>query len=310
MSSQAASLVKKRPSGLAAFLKVQNVRRLSQLAFVLFIAYSMYMHITVGDTVASPEAFCPFGGFETLYSFIASGGKTISHTHLSNVVLFGSLLALTVVARGSFCGWICPFGTLQEWLYGFSAWLQKRIPGLGTAVKALKAKFDPKQPFVAGSQPKPTIGRQLDRWLRYFRYVVLAWIIWGTITYGVMVFRDVDPWAALLSIMELETYTGLAVLIAVAVAGLFVERAWCRYACPLGAIVGIVSKISPMRIQREGAACSGCAICDKKCPVGIKVAAATDITDTSCNMCLQCVDTCPKPGALELKLVLPGVKAQ
>lgn len=310
MSTQAGIPAKKRPSGLASLLKVQNLRRTSQLAFVLFIAYSMYMHITIGDTVASPEAYCPFGGFETLYSFISSGGKTISHTHLSNVVLFGSLLALTVVARGSFCGWICPFGTLQEWLYGLSGWLQKHVPGLGSAVKALKAKVDPKQPFVAGSAPKPTIGQKLDHWLRYFRYVVLAWIIWGTVTYGVMVFRDVDPWAALLSIMELETYTGLAVLIAVAVAGLFVERAWCRYACPLGAVVGIVSKISPMRIQREGGACSGCAICDKKCPVGIKVAAATDITDTNCNMCLQCVDTCPKPGALELKLVLPGVKAQ
>lgn len=310
MATQAASQVKRRPAGLSALANIQNVRRLVQLFFVLFIGYSMYAHITIGDTVASPEAYCPFGGFETLYKFITSDGKTVSHTHLSNVVLFGSLLALTVVARGSFCGWICPFGALQEWLHGFSGWLQKRVPGLGSAVKALKNKIDPKQPFVAGAAPKPTIGRQLDRYLRYLKYVLLAWIIWGTVTYGVMVFRDIDPWAALISLGEFTFNTAFVVLIAVFVAGFFVERAWCRYACPLGAIVGIVGKVSPMRIQREGAACSGCAICDKKCPVGIKVAAATDITDATCNMCLQCVDTCPKPGALELKLVLPGVKAQ
>ena len=312
MSVQAPS-VKRKPRGLPALFQIQNVRRFVQAAFALFILYTAIVLRIVGEggavAAASPEAYCPFGGFETLYKLITSGGKFVSHTHLSNLVLFGGVLLISVAFRGAFCGWICPLGAIQEWLYGTSAWIQKRVPFVGDAVKNLKRVVNPKPLPRAGQTAQPTLAQRSDRWLRYFRYVVLAWIVWGTITYGVMVFRDVDPWAALLGILtgELAVGLGLAALILLVVAGLFVERAWCRYACPLGAIVGLVGKISPVRIQREGSACSGCRICSKKCPVGIDVASVQDVTDSNCNMCLQCVDTCPKPGALELRLVLPGV---
>lgn len=314
MSAQSIATGTRRLLDVGRLPRIQNVRHVVQAAFVLFILYATVLHIVVGENgpvvTASPEAYCPFGGFETLYKYITSGGKFVSHAHLSNLMLFLGVLLVTVVARGAFCGWICPFGTLQEWLYGFSAWLQKRVPVLGKAVRALKARVNPKPTLVVGQPARRTVAQRLDHWLRYFKYVFLGWIIWGTVAYGVMVFREVDPWAALLTITELEAYGGLLVLIIVAVAALFVERPWCRYACPLGAIIGVVGKISPLRIQREGAACSGCALCDRKCPVGIAVASATDITDANCNMCLRCVDSCPKPGALELKLVVPGMKAQ
>lgn len=308
-----ASSVKRKARGLAALFQVQNLRRLVQAGFALFILYTGIVLRVVGEggavPAASPEAYCPLGGFETLYKVVTSGGKFVSHTHLSNVVLFGGVLVLTVAFRGAFCGWICPLGAIQEWLYGLSTWIQKRMPIVGSAVKRLKRAVNPKAELQIGQTAPPALAERLDRWLRYFRYVVLAWIVWGTITYGVMVFRDVDPWAALLGILtgELAVGLGLAVLVLLIVAGLFVERAWCRYACPLGAIIGVASKVSPVRIQREGSACSGCAICSKKCPVGIVVASAQDVTDTNCNMCLQCVDTCPKPGALDLRVVLPGV---
>ncbi len=301
---------KREPRGLAALGQIQNLRLLVQAAFVAFIAYTVIVRTLVGEDsaniVASGEAFCPFGGFESLYAFISSGGKVfIPHTHVANVVLFVGLMATTLLFRGAFCGWICPFGALQEWTYRLSTWLQKRVPGLATGVKAIKSRFNPKP----GLSTAPSLGQRLDRWLRFLKYGLLAWIIWGTITYGKMVFRDIDPWAAMVNFTEELATGGLVVLIAVFVASLFVERAWCRYACPLGAIVGLVSKISPVRIQREGSACSGCSLCDRKCPVGIPVATISDVTDPTCNMCLRCVDSCPKPGALELKLVLPGVKA-
>jgi polyferredoxin len=304
---------KAKPRALAALGKIQNLRLLVQAAFVAFIVYTVAMNLSVGEggtiIVASGEAFCPMGGFEALYALITSGGsKLLSHTHLSNVVLFVGLMTSTLLFRGAFCGWVCPFGALQEWTYRLSGWLQKRIPRLAVGVKAIKSRFNPKSVLVTGRTAAPTLGQQLDRWLRFLKYGLLAWIIWGTITYGVMVFRDIDPWAALVNPAEMAA-GGLIVLIIVLVASLFVERAWCRYACPLGAIVGIVGKVSPVRIQREGAACSGCSLCDRKCPVGIPVSTVSDVTDPSCNMCLRCVDSCPKPGALELKLVLPGIKA-
>jgi polyferredoxin len=312
--SALSAATKPKPRGLAALGKIQNLRLLVQAAFVALIAYTVVVRTLVGETdaniVASGEAFCPFGGFEALYAFLSSGGKVfIPHTHVANVVLFVGLMASTVLFRGAFCGWVCPFGALQEWTYRFSGWLQKQIPVLAAGVKAVKSRFSSKRALATGRAAAPSLGQRLDHWLRFLKYGLLAWIVWGTITYGRMVFRDIDPWAAMVNFTEEFAVGGLLVLVIVLVASFFVERAWCRYACPLGAIVGIVGKVSPVRIQREGSACSGCSLCDRKCPVGIPIATISDVTDPTCNMCLRCVDSCPKPGALELKLVLPGIKA-
>jgi polyferredoxin len=288
------------------------LRRVVQSGFALFIAAVAVSHTLAGEggavSSASAEAFCPFGGIETLYRSVTSGG-TISHTHISNLVLLAAVLILTVTARGAFCGWICPLGTLQEWIFAASGWLQRRIPPLGRAMRAAKKRLGVRPPRV-GMLPEQTLIRRADSALRYGKYLVLALIIGGTIASGVMVFRDDDPWSALLEIAALELTAGTAVLAVVLVASLVVERPWCRYACPLGAVIGIAGKLSPLRIQREGGACVGCTLCDRRCPMGLSVATMADLTHRDCVMCLGCVDTCPQPGALELKLVLPGARAE
>lgn len=305
--------INRRTPGLARLWHIQTLRRLAQVGIALFILYTMAVHALVGESgeliSASPEAYCPFGGIETLYSFISSGGRFVSHTHLSNLVLFGAVLLLSVAARGAFCGWICPFGALQEWLHAASTWLQRRIRPLGRAVKALRARAGVQPARRFDRRGAPTLIERIDRWLRALKYLVLAWVLLGTAGYGFLVFRDYDPWAALLTIAELELTGGLVVLAVVLATALFVDRPWCRYACPLGAVVGLTSKLSPLRIQRSGPACAGCAHCNTVCPVGIPVDTRTDITDASCIMCLRCVDSCPRPGGLALVQVLPGVRA-
>ena len=291
------AVIRRKPRGWAALYKVQNVRHVIQLAFLAFIAFLVVQGIIIGEggttIVTSAEAYCPFGGVETLYKFITTGGATINHTHLSNVVLLIATLASALVFRSAFCGWICPFGTLQEGIMALSAWLQRHIPLLKKAVKALQAKASP------GPLAK------LDRWLRYFKYIVLAWIVVATVSAGVMVFRDYDPYATLLKITELTLGPGLVILLITLVASFFVERPWCRYACPLGAINGIVSQVSPFRLERNEASCTSCAICSKSCPVDLPVATSKKITSPECIGCLECVDACPRGGALELKLGLP-----
>ncbi len=290
-----AAAIKRKPRGLAALFKVQNVRHVIQLSFFAFIAFLVLQGIIIGEggttVVTSAEAYCPFGGVETLYKFITTGGRTINHTHLSNVVLLIATIASALIFRSAFCAWICPFGTLQEGIMALSAWLQRHVPLLKKAVKALQANAQP-------------LAR-LDGWLRYFKYVVLAWIVVATVSAGVMVFREYDPYATLLKITEVTLGPGLVILLITLVASFFVERPWCRYACPLAAINGIVSQVSPFRLERNESLCTSCSVCSTSCPVSLPVATSKKITSPECIGCLECVDVCPRGGALELKLGLP-----
>jgi polyferredoxin len=277
--------------------RVQLIRQAIQLAFAGFIALVVYRHVTAPAgseaTAPSPEAYCPLGGFEGLYQWATTGGQFVPHTHASNLVLAGALALSALVAGGFFCGWVCPFGALQEAVASLGRRAQHAFPPLGRAMHALRRR-------AAGLT-------FLDRWLRYLKYFVLAWVVAGTALYGVLVFRDVDPWIALLSVTELELTGGAVVLAIVVVASFFVERAWCRYACPLGAIVGALGLVSPMKIEREAAACLACDVCTKDCPTGIAVQRVTRVTSPQCIGCLECVSSCPTSGGLALKLVLPGV---
>ena len=293
--SSVSGRIKPRRKGLAALLTHHTFRRLAQLGVFAFIAFIAIRHLLVGEAgatiTASWEAYCPMGGLETLYKYISSGGSYVSHVHLSNVVILVATLAVALLARNAFCGWLCPFGFIQDMVSSFSAFVQKRVPVLRKAVKTLKKRG-------AGLAV-------LDRYLRFLKYGVLAWSVAGAAAYGFMVFRDVDPWAGLWNLLEGSLAFGAIVLAVVLVASLFVERPWCRYACPLGAATGLVGKLSPFYLKREAAACTACAVCTKACPVGLPVHTATTIKHADCMSCLACVDECPREGALELKLGMP-----
>jgi ferredoxin len=270
-------------------LTTRHIGRLIQASVTLFIGLVAAGHTLAGEgmvtTAPSAEAFCPFGGVETLEQYIASGGSFINHTHLSNLVLLAAVLVLSVVARRVLC--------LD---------LPVRCaPGVAVRRERLA---------TATCAAAPTLIRRVDGVLRYGKYVVLALILGGTVAHGVMVFRDYDPWSALLEIGALVLTAGTVVLGAVLLASPFVERPWCRYACPLGAVIGLAGRASPLRIQREGSACTGCTLCDKRCPMGLPVATMSELTHRDCVMCLECVDACPRPGALDSKLVVRGVRAE
>lgn len=291
----AAGSVKPRLHGFKAYLTHHIFRRIVQAGFAVFIAFTAIQHVVVGENgpvaTASAEAYCPFGGLETLYKFITSGGSYVSHTHLSNVVLLVATLAVALLLRSAFCGWICPLGFLQDLVSNFSGFLQKRIPGMRRGIASLKKR---------GARLAV-----LDRYLRYVKYLVLVWTVGGSAYYGYMVFRDFDPWSALLSIAEFSFTPGIIVLVVTLVASFFIERPWCRYACPLGAASGILGKISPTYLKREESACTACKICTKACPMGIEVHTATTVTSADCMTCLECVGSCPRNGALEVKFGLP-----
>ena len=197
---RATASIRRPRRGLAALRGVQGFRRSVQVvvaALVAWVAVTRALAAATGPNVTSPEAICPFGGIETLVTFLTTGAF-VPHVHAANVVLALAVLVLAILARGAFCGWICPLGFLQDLVAGAGAFVQRHVPAAHRGVRALRRHA---APLMA-----------LDRPLRLVKYAVLAWAIWGTAAFGVMVFRDVDPWIALLDIGRESTGFGLAIL--------------------------------------------------------------------------------------------------
>jgi hypothetical protein len=94
------------------------LRHAVMLFFFLFLLHVAYDHQVKGGGArgsASVEAYCPFGGLESLYQFLTTGGF-IRRIEPSAMILFAALLLVTIVASRGFCAWIFPFGSIQEWL--------------------------------------------------------------------------------------------------------------------------------------------------------------------------------------------------
>lgn len=260
-----------------------RLRRLSQASFVAFILFVSARHSIAenqGLSTGSIDAYCPFGGLETLWRY-ASEGQFISKAHPSNLIVGLGLLIGVLLAGGAFCGWVCPFGALHDAL----SWLRKTL-----------------------RLPEIRVPAGLDRWLRYGRYVTLALILYKTVSTAKMWFAGYDPYRTLFSLEWLfnfnpaEHWPAYLIVVLVAAAGLLIPRAWCRYACPLGGAMSILGHLSLLRIRRSPVSCKGCSICNVACPVGIDVATASPAVGTDCIGCLKCIQICPRGGALEVQL--------
>ncbi|ABO48715.1 4Fe-4S ferredoxin, iron-sulfur binding domain protein [Desulforamulus reducens MI-1] len=223
------------------------------------------------------DAFCPFGGLESLYGFIAYG-EFIKRTNLSNVILLvGTILTAIVVGR-AFCGWICPLGTLQEWLNR----LGQRIMG---------KNFSPPE--------------KIDRYLRSLKYLFLLLIIALTWHTGTLVFRDLDPWVAYAHIFGgweklTERPIGLILLVVTLVGAIFIDRLWCKYLCPLGAFLGLFHKFSLVKLGVDQQQCVQCGKCERKCTMQVSIL-QDHVQGSECIACGECVNHCVKPGTLAMR---------
>lgn len=90
----------------------------------------------------------------------------------------------------------------------------------------------------------------------------------------------------------------LGILLSLALLSIFFQHFWCRYLCPYGALLGIVSFLSPFKVERNREECNNCRRCDRACPSGLHVSRAGRVFSPECTGCLQCLEKCPRPGAL------------
>jgi NAD-dependent dihydropyrimidine dehydrogenase PreA subunit len=157
---------------------------------------------------------------------------------------------------------------------------------------------------------KKIMGKQLrmpvkvDRILIYLKYAILVLTVVSAWVTASIWMSPYDPWAAFghlgegLSAVWNEFALGLIILIVTVAGSFFYDRFFCKYLCPMGGFLGLISKISPFKIHRDAEVCINCNLCSKACAMNIDVAIADDVNSAECINCQECTNACPKKGAL------------
>jgi len=235
---------------------LSSVRRGMQYIFLAITFLIGLRHIMPGELSKGGafDAFCPFGGVETLWAYITTG-QTLKTTNLLSIAILISVLGLSLLVGRAFCGWMCPIGTLQDlltrWAQRLSGGKNKPRPG-----KKSKARYPVQVP------------QKVDQWLRYLKYLVLVGILIASTMMVYPPLWDFCPARAFFS-FQLTTPLLWSVVIIFVITSMWVQRFWCKYLCPMGALLAVFNKIAPLRIVIDHDRCTSCHRCDADCPVDI-----------------------------------------
>ena len=262
-----------------------NIRLIVQIFFFVLlglIALNRYLDehgisLTLIST-ASVHALCPFGGVVSIYSAVVTD-SLVRKIHQSSMVLMYIGFALALIVGPAFCGWVCPLGSFQEWLGKIGK-------------KIFKRRYNAWLPY------------HVDSKLRYLRYAVLIWVVVVTATSAVLIFESYDPYFALFNFWTGEVSLSAFIILGLVLAlSLTMERPFCKYACPYGAVLGIFNLFRVFRIERSATTCIDCKRCDRSCPMNIKVSQKVAVRDHQCISCLKCTseNDCPVAATVEMK---------
>lgn len=211
---------------------------------------------------------CPLGSLQGSFS---ADKSTIYY-------VCGILLLYSVMFGRMICGWLCPFGLIQELLY--------KVP-----------------------TPKLKKG-PVTRILSFLKYVILVFFVFIVpITYA---FRDtplpafckyicpagtIEGGLALLANKANASYFSMLgpiftwkflVMVSIVVGSIFAFRLFCRFLCPLGGLYGLFNKVSFFGIKLEQSKCIDCGKCISHCKLDIR-----HVGDQECISCGECIDVCP-----------------
>ena len=229
---------------------------------------------------------CPLGA---LQNGLADPFLRIPFYVLGVLLLLGSLLGRFI------CGWLCPFGLVQEWLFLIPTRKWRPTGDLAVHRRLLNGKYLMLAGLVVAV---PMAGRIFSG------YGIPAFCTWfcpsGTLMAGIPL---------LLANRDLRALAGwlfnwkLLVLLAIVFGSVIMFRPFCRYFCPLGAIYGLLNRISLYRVTVDPARCNHCGECTRQCPMAVAV--PEDANGPECIRCGVCVTAC-RQGAVRCGFERPG----
>ncbi|MBI5076681.1 MAG: 4Fe-4S binding protein [Nitrospirae bacterium] len=284
---------------------VRYLRYTMQWGIVLFLLYAGYHFFIFTDHFLSREAlpaggeeevlknrfpgvegFLPIGALMGLKLWIMEG--VFDRIHPAGLVIFVAAIVLAVVLKKGFCGWICPVGAFSDGVWK----LGKKIFGRNFA-----------------------IPRYADYGLRSVKYLLMAFFIYVIVLKmpAFVIFRFLEnDYYKIADVKMLFFFTEMTRTTMISLSLLFVfslgyKNFWCRYLCPYGALLGLLSILSPLKIRRNEQACIHCRKCTEHCPSLLPVETLSQVRSPECTGCLTCVSHCPAKGALDISL--PARKA-
>ncbi len=302
-------------------MSAKRWRRLRQTVQILGLLFFMYLFLIIVQEQANPTpGYQLRNGTHLFYRFdplVMLTAMLAGRTLIEGIPLMVMTLLLTLFFGRVWCGWLCPFGTVLEWL----------------SPKKMKAKPSKRAEFQLAKPPDSwraikygllftlilaaLLGNQsllfLDPITILMRTMTSA--LWPMLSYGVhqaeVFLYQFDSLSPLLDplhanliyplFQDMQPVFSQAVPIFLFFAGIvalnwWAERFWCRYLCPLGGLLGLLAKFSLIR-REVGEQCENCALCLHDCP--------TDTIDpkngyrsdpSECLVCYDCLASCPHNG--------------
>ncbi len=258
-------------------------RRTVQISFAainIVLCVQFYYFVRAAQTTTSGllphrpsgvEGWLPISGLMGALDWLAQG--RLNPVHPAATILLLCFVTMALLFRKVFCSWLCPVGSLSELL----ALMGRKM-------------------FGRNFQPP----RWVDRPLMSLKYLLLAFFLWAFYMMGMAgisqfiqsPYNQVADVKMLLFFVEIGTL-GAMVLIGLVVASVFIKGFWCRYLCPYGALLGMVSWMAPLKIRRHPVSCIDCGKCDRVCPARLPIMIKQNIISVECTGCMECVDACP-----------------
>jgi polyferredoxin len=270
----------------------QRIRHLVQGVFVVlngwlgvqFYLWARYFERGgTGFYIARPagvEGWLPIAGLMNTKYLLLTG--KVPAIHPAAMYLFLGFLMMSLLLKKAFCSWLCPVGTLSEYLWKLG-W---RVFGRNLH-----------------------LPRWVDIPLRGLKYLLLAFFVFviGAMSAEALQSFMYTPYGLVADVKMLNFFRDIGLTAAIVIGllmlgSLLVQNFWCRYLCPYGALLGLVSLLSPVKIRRDTDACIDCGKCARACPAGLAVDRLVQIRSAECTACMACVAACSAQNALQFSL--------